>query len=148
MRGSPDRFACPPAANRSEILATAQRRKPAEVRALFVEEVAGRGRLALASRRAAAGFPTGKTSEPWDESASAIPPPTHAALCTWECVRRPKNLGGLWALGHGQDLPARSGADRSRLNQPAARACARGGARNHGNMRPHTAGTRSWAIRL
>ena len=47
-----------------EIVATAkaQRWEPAEVlKALFAEEVAGRERSALASRRAAAGFPTGKT---------------------------------------------------------------------------------------
>lgn len=47
-----------------EIVATtkAQRWEPAEIlKALFAEEVAGRERSALATRRAAAGFPTGKT---------------------------------------------------------------------------------------
>ena len=41
--------------------AKAQRWEPAEVlKALFAEEVAGRERSALATRRAAAGFPTGR----------------------------------------------------------------------------------------
>ena len=47
-----------------EVIATAkaQRWEPVEVlRALFGEEAAGRDRAALAARRTAAGFPTGKT---------------------------------------------------------------------------------------
>jgi DNA replication protein DnaC len=47
-----------------EVIATAkaQRWDPAEVlRALLTEEAAGRERSALATRRAAAAFPTGKT---------------------------------------------------------------------------------------
>ena len=47
-----------------ELIATAksQRWDPAEViKALFVEEVKGRSRSMLATRRKAAGFPTGKT---------------------------------------------------------------------------------------
>lgn len=47
-----------------EVLATAkaQRWDPAEVlRVLLAEEVTGRERSALATRRTAAGFPTGKT---------------------------------------------------------------------------------------
>jgi len=47
-----------------EVIATAkaQRWDPAEVlKAVLAEEVAGRERSALATRRAAAGFPTGKT---------------------------------------------------------------------------------------
>ena len=47
-----------------EVIATAkaQRWEPAEVlKVLFAEEAAGRDRSALATRRAAAGFPTGKT---------------------------------------------------------------------------------------
>ena len=47
-----------------EVVATAkaQRWEPVEVlKALLVEEVAGRERSALATRRAASGFPTGKT---------------------------------------------------------------------------------------
>jgi DNA replication protein DnaC len=47
-----------------QVLATAkaQRWEPAEVlKALLVEEATGRDRSALATRRAHAGFPTGKT---------------------------------------------------------------------------------------
>jgi DNA replication protein DnaC len=49
-----------------EVIATAkaQRWEPVEVlRALLIEEAAGRERSALATRRAAAAFPTGKTFE-------------------------------------------------------------------------------------
>lgn len=59
-----------------EVVATAkaQRWEPAEVlKALFAEEVAGRERSALATRRAAAGFPTGKTFDAWQPDASSIP---------------------------------------------------------------------------
>lgn len=62
-----------------ELIATAksQRWDPAEViKALFVEEVSGRSRSMLATRRKAARFPTGKTFDTWDESASSIPVPT------------------------------------------------------------------------
>ena len=58
-----------------EVVATAkaQRWEPVEVlRALFTEEAAGRERSALATRRAAAGFPTGKTFEAWSPAASSI----------------------------------------------------------------------------
>jgi DNA replication protein DnaC len=64
------------------VLATAkaQRWDPAEVlKALFAEEVSGRDRSALATRRAAAGFPTGKTFEAWQPEASSIPTPTQQA---------------------------------------------------------------------
>ena len=52
-----------------DLLATAkaQRWEPAEaVRALLAEELAGRQRSSIASRRKAAGFNTGKTFEAWD----------------------------------------------------------------------------------
>ena len=58
-----------------EVIATAkaQRWDPAEVlRALLAEEASGRDRASLATRRAAAGFPTGKTFDAWDESLSLI----------------------------------------------------------------------------
>src|SRR3546814_2730680 len=64
-----------------ELIATAksQRWEPVEViKALFVEEVAGRSRSMLTTRRKAAGFPTGKTFQIWDESASSIPIPTRS----------------------------------------------------------------------
>ncbi len=78
-----------------EIIATAkaQRWEPVEVlRALFEEEATGRERSALTTRRAAAGFPTGKTFEAWQSEASSIPAPTQQALRTLEWVGRRENL--------------------------------------------------------
>ena len=78
-----------------DVLATAkaQRWDPAEVlRVLLGEEVAGRDRSALATRRAAAAFPTGKTFDAWTPEASSIPAPTQAALRTLEWLRRRENL--------------------------------------------------------
>jgi DNA replication protein DnaC len=78
-----------------EVLATAraQRWEPAEVlRVLLGEELAGRERSGLATRRAAATFPTGKTFQAWDPAASSIPAPTQSALRTLEWVRRRENL--------------------------------------------------------
>ena len=68
-----------------ELLATAksQRWDPAEVlKALLAEEVSGRDRSALATRRARAGFPTGKTFAAWDPALSSIPAPTQSAPTT------------------------------------------------------------------
>lgn len=82
-------------AHAPEVLATAkaQRWDPAEVlKVLLSQEVAGRDRSALATRRAAAGFPTGKTFAAWDENASSIPIPTQQALRTLEWVHRRENL--------------------------------------------------------
>ena len=62
-----------------EVLATAraQRWDPAEVLKLLLgEEIAGRERSALATRRARAAFPTGKTFHTWDPNLSSIPSPT------------------------------------------------------------------------
>ena len=78
-----------------EVIATAkaQRWEPAEVlRALLGEEAAGRERSALATRRAAAAFPTGKTFDAWNPDASSIPAPTQQALRTLEWVHRRENL--------------------------------------------------------
>src|SRR5665647_2925679 len=78
-----------------EVVATAkaQRWEPVEVlRALFTEEAAGRERSALATRRATAGFPTGKTFQAWLPEASSIPAPTQQALRTLEWVHRRENL--------------------------------------------------------
>ena len=78
-----------------EVLATArtQRWEPSEVlRVLLAEEVEGRERSATATRRGAAGFPTGKTFSGWDESACSIPRPTQDALRTLEWIRRRENL--------------------------------------------------------
>ena len=57
-----------------ELLATAkaQRWEPAEaMRALLTEELAGRQASSIRARRKAAGFPTGKTFDIWDETVSA-----------------------------------------------------------------------------
>lgn len=78
-----------------DILATAkaQRWEPAEVlKALLVEEAAGRARSALATRRAAAAFPTGKTFDAWQAHASSVPAPTQQALRTLEWIGRKENL--------------------------------------------------------
>jgi len=80
-----------------DVIATAkaQRWEPVEVlRALLTEEAAGRERSALATRRAGAGFPTGKTFDAWKPSASSIPAPTptQQALRTLEWVHRRENL--------------------------------------------------------
>ncbi len=78
-----------------EVLATAkaQRWDPAEVlRALLAEEVTGRERSALATRRARAAFPTGKTFDAWDHALSSIPAPTQSALRTLEWIGRHENL--------------------------------------------------------
>ena len=88
--GCPTSAAPPP-----ELLATAksQRWDPAEVlKALLAEEVCGRDRSALATRRARAGFPTGKTFAAWDPALSSIPAPTQSALRTLEWVHRRENL--------------------------------------------------------
>lgn len=100
-----------------ELLATAkaQRWDPAEVlKALLVEEVSGRDRSALATRRARAGFPTGKTFAAWDPELSSIPAPTQQALRTleWVVAREPDRV---WARRPLQYVPARAAR---RLVQP------------------------------
>ncbi len=78
-----------------DVIATAkaQRWEPVEVlRALLTEEAAGRERSALATRRAAAAFPTGKTFAAWQAESSSIPAPTQSALRTLEWVARRENL--------------------------------------------------------
>jgi DNA replication protein DnaC len=78
-----------------DLLATAkaQRWEPAEaMRALLVEELGGRQRSSINSRRTAAGFPTGKTFEAWDDTISSIPAPTQRSLRTLEWIGRHENL--------------------------------------------------------
>jgi DNA replication protein DnaC len=55
---------------------------PEVLKALLVEEAAGRARSALATRRTAAAFPTGKTFDAWQAHASSVPVPTRQALRT------------------------------------------------------------------
>ena len=78
-----------------ELLATAkaQRWDPAEaVKALLAEELAGRQASSIRARRKAAGFPTGKTFDIWDEAVSSVPAPTQRALRTLEWIHRHENL--------------------------------------------------------
>jgi DNA replication protein DnaC len=89
----------------ADVLATAraQRWDPTEVvKALLTEETAGRARSMLASRRKAAGFPTGKTFDVWDPGASSIPSPTQQALQTLEWVQRRENLVVCGPAGTGK----------------------------------------------
>ena len=79
----------------TELLATAkaQRWDPAEaVRALLAEELAGRQASSINARRKAAGFPTGKTFDAWEETISSIPAPTQRALRTLEWIERHENV--------------------------------------------------------
>jgi DNA replication protein DnaC len=90
-----------------EVLATArsQRWDPAEiVRVLMAEEVAGRDRSSIATRRAAAAFPTGKTFDVWDPKLSSIPVPTQNALRTLEWVGRRENLVVCGPSGTGKTM--------------------------------------------
>ncbi len=78
-----------------DLLATAKARRwdPAEaVRALLTEEIAGRRASSIGTRRKAAGFPTGKTFDAWNETTSSIPAPTQAALRTLEWIGNHENL--------------------------------------------------------
>lgn len=78
-----------------EVLATArsQRWDPAEVlRVLLEEEVAGRDKATISNNRSKASFPSGKTLDTWEESASSIPTPAQRALRTLEWVSRRENL--------------------------------------------------------
>ncbi len=78
-----------------DLLATAkaQRWDPAEaVRALLSEELTGRRASSINARRKAAGFPTGKTFDAWDDTVSSIPGPTQRALRTLEWIDRAENV--------------------------------------------------------
>jgi len=88
-----------------EVLAAAkaQRWDPAEaLRVLLAEEVAGRDRSSLATRRARAGFPTGKTFDAWEEHLSSVPAPTQSALRTLEWIDRRENLVVCGPAGTGK----------------------------------------------
>ena len=88
-----------------EVLATAkaQRWDPAEIlRVLLVEEAAGRDVATRTQRRRAAGFPSGKTLDSWDATASSIPQPTQSALATLEWIGRSENLAVCGPSGTGK----------------------------------------------
>ena len=98
-----------------EVLATAkaQRWDPAEVlRALLAEEVAGRDRSALATRRARAAFPTGKTFDAWDEPA-VLDPGAHPGRAAHPGMDRPAREPGR--------LRARRAPARPSCSRPSAR---------------------------
>jgi DNA replication protein DnaC len=88
----------------ADLLATAkaQRWEPAEaVRALLVEELTGRQRSSISIRRKAAGFPTGKTFDAWDDTISSIAAPTLRSLRTLEWIGRHENLVVCGPSGRG-----------------------------------------------
>jgi DNA replication protein DnaC len=86
-------------------VARAQRWDPAEVlRVLITAEIDGRARSSAATRRAAAGFPTGKTFDIWDPALSSIPTPTQNALRTLEWVGRAENLVVCGPSGTGKSM--------------------------------------------
>jgi len=90
-----------------EVIATArlQRWEPAEVlRVLLAEEVAGRDRSSLATRRLQAGFPAGKTFESWNPKLSSISAPTQAALRSLEWIGRRENLVVCGPSGTGKTM--------------------------------------------
>lgn len=100
-----------------EVIATAkaQRWDPTEVlKALLTEEVAGRDRSALATRRTAAGFPTGKTFDAWQPEACSIPAPTQQALRTLEWVHRRRTSSCAARRG-----PGRRSCSRRSANKPS-----------------------------
>jgi DNA replication protein DnaC len=79
----------------AELLATAKAQRwdrAVAVRARVAEELAGRQAASIGARRRAAGFPTGKTFEGWDEAISSIPAPTQRALRTLEWLDRHENV--------------------------------------------------------
>lgn len=83
--------------------ARAQRWDPAEVlRVLLAEEAAGRDRATRATRRKAAGLPSGKTFDVWREADAAFPAPTQAALRTLEWISRAENLAVCGPSGTGK----------------------------------------------
>lgn len=88
-----------------EVCATArsQRWDPAEVlRVLVAEEVAGRDLATKRARGRAAGFPSGKTFDSWQEADSSIPAAVQNALRTLEWTARAENLAACGPSGTGK----------------------------------------------
>ena len=78
----------------------------------------------LASRRKAAGFPTGKTFAAWDPAVSSIPAPTQQALRTLEWVHRRENLVVCGPSGPGDRFFSKPSASRtSRWSMAAGVVC-------------------------
>ena len=82
------------------------------VKALLAEEVAGRARSMLASRRKAAGFPTGKIFAAWDPDACSIPTPTFATHTNSTALSRDEIFRDR--CPYAQESPGIRSASRSR----------------------------------
>ena len=100
------------------ITAKAQRWEPSEVlRALLAEEVAGRAASSIRIRRKAAGFPTGKTFDIWDDGLSLNTGAYPEGAAQPGVDRAQGEPGRLRPLGHRQDSfhrGPRSGRSRCR----------------------------------
>jgi DNA replication protein DnaC len=105
-----------------EVVATAraQRWEPVEVlKALFAAEAAGRERSALATRRAAAAFPTGKTFDAWHPRGVLDPGPNPSKpYAPWNGCAAAENLVVCGPSGHRQDVPARGPGPAGRRTRP------------------------------
>ena len=73
-----------------------------------------RARSMLASRRKAAGFPTGKTFDAWDPDASSIPAPTQQALRTLEWI-----TAGRTSSSAGPPAPGRPSSSKPSASRPS-----------------------------
>lgn len=69
---------------------------------LLAAQAAGRDIATRNQRRRVAGFPSGKTLDSWDQTASSIPAPTQSALATLEWVGRAENLAVCGPSGTGK----------------------------------------------
>ncbi len=74
------------------------------LKVLLQEELEGRERSATGARRAAAGFPTGKTFAAWDAQLCSVPIATQEALRSLEWVRRRENLVVCGPSGTGKSF--------------------------------------------
>lgn len=131
-----------------DVIATAkaQRWDPAEVlKVLFAEETARRDRSALATRRAAAGFPTGKTFHAWQPELSSIPAPTQQALRTLEWIGRRENLVVCGPSGTGRRSSSKPSANKpSKLDSTSPGSPWRTSASSCGDTGPTTACRKRW----
>ena len=105
---------------RSIATAKAQRWEPVEVlEPCSIEEAAGRERSALATRRAAAGFPTGKTFDAWNPERVLDPGPDPAGAADPGMGAPPGEPGRLRPVRDRQDVLPRS----PRASTPSNRDC-------------------------
>ena len=105
-----------------DILATAraQRWDPAEiVKALLVEEVTGRERSALTTRRTAAGFPPGKPSTPGSRPPHRSRPPPNKHCGPWN-----GSAGGRTSSSAAPPAPGRRSSSKHWANTLSNKDCA------------------------